>query len=169
MVGGVISDFYEAEDRNTPMAIYSGGALFGTGLAPLISSVIVHHTSWRWVYYSHAIAAGGLVVIMFLFFKETRGNVILRRKAKALNKYYDQLEAAGHVGVTIGDRNEPCRIRWKVESDEQRVSLVQMIVTSCYRPFSESYLYVPADSHTPILMDQICSLPNPWCFSSLFG
>lgn len=31
MVGGVISDLYHAEDRNTPMAIYSGGVLVGTG------------------------------------------------------------------------------------------------------------------------------------------
>ncbi|EYE93761.1 MFS transporter [Aspergillus ruber CBS 135680] len=136
VVGGVISDFYEAEDRNTPMAIYSGGALFGTGLAPLISSMIVYYTSWRWVYYSHAIAAGCLVVLMFLFFKETRGNVILREKAQALNKYYDQLEEAGHIGVVLSDKDKACRIRWKVQSDEQRASLTQMILTSCYRPFN---------------------------------
>lgn len=126
------------------MAIYSGGALFGTGLAPLISSMIVYHTSWRWVYYSHAIAAGCLVVLMLLFFKETRGNVILRGKAQALNKYYDQLEEAGHIGVMISDKDEACRIRWKVQSDEQRASLTQMILTSCYRPFSElSFIFPP--------------------------
>ncbi|PLB46404.1 putative MFS multidrug transporter [Aspergillus steynii IBT 23096] len=140
MVGGVISDIYHAEDRNTPMALFSGAALFGTGLAPLLSSIIVYHTTWRWIYYSHAIVAAVFTVMIYFFFKETRGSVILSRKAAALNKYYDALEKAGHVGVIMCD-NEPAekgqvkRIRWRVKSDEQRASLTQMISVSCYRPF----------------------------------
>ncbi|KAE8378657.1 hypothetical protein BDV26DRAFT_280931 [Aspergillus bertholletiae] len=139
MVGGVISDIYHAEDRNTPMALFSGAALFGTGLAPLLSSVIVYHTSWRWIYYSHAIVSGVFVVIIFFFFKETRGSVILSRKALALNKYYEALEDAGHFGVIMtgepGEKQCTKRIRWKVKSDEQRASLGQMITISLYRPF----------------------------------
>ncbi|THC95323.1 hypothetical protein EYZ11_005183 [Aspergillus tanneri] len=140
MVGGVISDIYHAEDRNTPMALFSGAALFGTGLAPLLSSVIVQHTTWRWVYYSHAIVSAVFTILIFFFFKETRGSVILSRKAAALNKYYDALERAGHVGVILcdgqsGEKVQVRRVRWKVKSDEQRVSLVQMISISCYRPF----------------------------------
>lgn len=138
MVGGVISDIYHAEDRNTPMALFASAALFGTGLAPLISSVIVYHTSWRWVYWSHAIVSGVFVIIIFFFFKETRGSVLLSRKAHALNKYYDQLEAAGHFGVLMGENPHPRRIRWKVKSDEQRASLAQMISISLYRPFRMS-------------------------------
>ena len=140
MVGGVISDIYHAQDRNTPMALFSGAALFGTGLAPLLAGVIVTHTSWRWVYYSHAIVSGVFVVIIYLFFKETRGSVLLSRKAKALNKYYEKLEEAGHFGVIMPaeeatDEKTHRRIRWKVESDEQRASLVKMIQISLYRPF----------------------------------
>lgn len=142
MVGGVISDIYHAEDRNTPMALFSGAALFGTGLAPLLSSVITYHSTWRWIYYSHAIVAGVFTILIFLFFKETRGSVILSRKAAALNKYYEALEAAGHFGVILADsqpgEEKRKRIRWKVKSDEQRQSLGQMISISCYRPFRES-------------------------------
>ncbi|RAK72726.1 putative MFS multidrug transporter [Aspergillus fijiensis CBS 313.89] len=134
MVGGVISDIYHAEDRNTPMALFSGAALFGTGLAPLISSAIVHHTTWRWVYYSHAIVAAFFVVVIFCFFKETRGSVLLSRKAQAINRYYEQLEAAGHFGVML-EEGKVRRIRWRVKSDEERVSLVKMIGVSVYRPF----------------------------------
>ncbi|KAL3475572.1 major facilitator superfamily domain-containing protein [Aspergillus californicus] len=134
MVGGVISDIYHAHERNTPMALFAGAALFGTGLAPLLSSAIVQHTSWRWIYWSHAMVSGVLVVIIFFFFKETRGSVLLSRKAHALNKYYEGLEAAGHYGVLIGD-SQPRRIRWRVKSDEQRESLVQMVSISLYRPF----------------------------------
>lgn len=133
MVGGVISDIYQAHERNTPMALFAGAALFGTGLAPLISSVIVHHASWRWIYWSHAIVSGFFVVIIILFFKETRGSVLLSRKAHVLNRYYEQLEAAGHDGVLLD--NKPQKIRWKVKSDEQRASLGQMVRISLWRPF----------------------------------
>lgn len=141
MVGGVISDIYHAQDRNTPMALFSGAALFGTGLAPLIAGVIVSHTSWRWIYYSHAIASGVFVVIIFFFFKETRGSVLLSRKAAKLNAYYEKLEEAGHFGVILsnehGEEKSVRRIRWKVKSDEQRASLATMIQISLYRPFRE--------------------------------
>ncbi|KAJ5613230.1 hypothetical protein N7510_006424 [Penicillium lagena] len=140
MVGGVISDIYHTEDRNTPMALFAGAALFGTGLAPLLAGVIVSHTSWRWVYYSHAIVSAVFVVVIFLFFKETRGSVLLSRKANALNRYYETLEASGHYGVIMAneDFNEEKttkRIRWKVKADEQRESLVKMIQISLWRPF----------------------------------
>lgn len=141
MVGGVISDIYHSEDRNTPMALFSASALFGTGLAPLLAGVIVTHTSWRWIYYSHAMVSAVFVVIIYFFFKETRGSVLLSRKAKALNNYYDQLEKAGHHGVFMSsdDLSEKTvkRIRWKVKSDEQRDSLATMIQISLYRPFRE--------------------------------
>ena len=38
MIGGVISDIYHAEDRNTPMVLFSGAVLFGTGLGPLVGT-----------------------------------------------------------------------------------------------------------------------------------
>ncbi|CAG7941802.1 unnamed protein product [Penicillium salamii] len=140
MVGGVISDIYHAHDRNTAMALFSASALFGTGLAPLISGVIVTRTSWRWVFYSHAIVSAAFVVIIFFFFKETRGSVLLSRKAAKLNKYYEQLEEAGHHGVMLSSEESPDeksirRIRWKVKSDEERASLLSMIKISVYRPF----------------------------------
>lgn len=146
MVGGVISDIYHAEDRNTPMALFSGSALFGTGLAPLLAGAVVTHTSWRWIYYSHAMVSAVFVVIIFFFFKETRGSVLLSRKAKALNAYYEQLEKAGHHGVFMSsdDSSEKIvkRIRWKVKSDEQRDSLATMIQISVYRPFREFFRFL---------------------------
>lgn len=142
MVGGVISDIYHADDRNTPMALFAGSALFGTGLSPLISSVIQTRTSWRWIYYSHAIAAGIFTVIIFFFFEETRGSVLLSRKARALNRYYEEREKSGYFGVIMsmdekGENRHVERIRWKVKSDEERDSLARMISISVYRPFRE--------------------------------
>ncbi|KAL4885554.1 major facilitator superfamily domain-containing protein [Aspergillus karnatakaensis] len=140
MVGGVISDIYHAEDRNTPMSYFSGAVLFGTGLGPLISGFVQQRASWRWIYYSQAIAAAVFLLILFFFLKETRGSVLLSRKAKALNKYYDALEEAGYYGVVfdsneLSEKQQIQRIRWKVKSDEERETLAKMISISCYRPF----------------------------------
>jgi multidrug resistance protein len=111
MVGGVIADLYVKEERNTPMALYSGFVLAGTGAGPLIGSAISQRlgdkggsgarAAWRWVFWHQAIAAVVLMVALTLFFKETRASVLLSRKAKALNKYYEQLEQAGYYGVWI--------------------------------------------------------------------
>lgn len=156
MVGGVISDIYHTQDRNTPMALFSGSALFGTGLAPLIAGVIVSRTSWRWVYYSHALVSAVFVLVIFIFFKETRGSVLLSRKAHTLNTYYEKLEEAGHYGVLLSGEDESeeklaRRIRWKVKSDEQRASLLTMIQISLYRPFRMS----------PPKVDPVENIANP--------
>lgn len=146
MVGGVVSDIYHAKDRNTAMALFSGGALFGTGLGPLVSGFIAQHTNWRWIYYLQIITNGVVWVYIFFFFYETRGSILLSKKAKTLNKWYDQLEASGYYGVMMPVTDEsasseksghtsPQRIRWKVKADEERSSITQMISISLYRPF----------------------------------
>lgn len=140
MVGGVLSDIYHAEDRNAPMSCFSGAVLFATGLGPLMTGFINNRAGWRWIYYSQAIAAAGFLAIIFFFLKETRGSVLVSRKAKALNKYYEALENAGYYGVVFSaddstEKQEVQRIRWKVKSDEERESLAKMISISCYRPF----------------------------------
>lgn len=141
MVGGVVSDIYHAEDRNTPMALFSAAAMFGTGLGPLFAGFVAQRTPWYWIFYSQAIAAAIVVVLCFFFLEETRGSVLLSRKAAALNKWCDALEKAGYVGFDMpvsddgGAKVQSQRIRWKVKSDEERESLAKMISISLYRPF----------------------------------
>lgn len=141
MVGGILSDIYHTEERNTPMALYAGTVLFGTGLGPFVSGFIVANTAWRWVFYAHGIVVGLLVLAAALFFKETRGSVLLSRKARTLNKWYDQLESAGYIGLVFPEplssekASSPQRVRWKVKSDEERASLLTTISISLYRPF----------------------------------
>ncbi|KAI6837141.1 MFS general substrate transporter [Hortaea werneckii] len=139
MVGGVVSDIYRAENRNTAMALFAGAALVGTGLGPLISGFIAYNTTWRWIFYLQVIVDGIVMVFIVFFFKETRGSVLLSRKAKALNKWYDSLEGHGYYGMMMPTQDPtktvPQRIRWKVKSDEERASLGKMITVSLYRPF----------------------------------
>jgi multidrug resistance protein len=140
MVGGVVSDLYHTKDRNTPMALFSGAALIGTGLGPFICGFIAQHSTWRWMFWMQTIMDGTLMVVVIICFKETRGSVLLSRKATALNAYYAAREEAGYVGVNMPSGKEPGtkapqRIRWKVKSDEERASISKMIGISLYRPF----------------------------------
>ena len=140
MVGGVVSDIYHAEDRNAPMALFSGAALFGTGLGPLCSGFIAQHMTWRWIFYLQIITCGLCILAVTIFFKETRGSVLLSRRAQVLNKWYEEREAAGYSGFDIPSASDKStkmsqRIRWKVKSDEERESLGKSIGISVYRPF----------------------------------
>jgi MFS family permease len=107
MVGGVVSDIYHAQDRNTPMALFSGAALFGTGFGPLVCGFIAQNTTWRWIFYTQTISCGTMVALICVVFKETRGSVLLSRKAKALNKWYEAREAGGSHGFNIPSLDKP--------------------------------------------------------------
>ena len=138
MVGGVLSDIFHAEDRNTAMALFSGGTFFGTGLGPLVSGFVAKNTSWRWVFYVQAIMAAVVFLALVLGLEESRGSVLLSRKAKVLNKYYEELESKGHYGLVFssdGEKQVVRRVRWKVKSDEERESLAIMLKISTTRPF----------------------------------
>ena len=148
MVGGVISDIYHTEDRNTPMALYSGFALMGTGLGPMISGFVAENLLWRWVFWLQVILDGVVFGSIVLFFQETRGSVLLSRKANALNKYLDELERAG-CAPRIADNSEQKsesveknqldpelkRARFKVAADENRSSISKLIYLSLTTPF----------------------------------
>ena len=137
MVGGILADIWQTSERNTAMTLFTGATMFGTGLGPLISGFVTQNLSWRWVFYLQIISSGTLVALVTIFFKETRGSILLSRKAKRLNRWYEQLEEAGCMGMEVRspDGGTSCqRIRWKVKSDEDRVSLSRMIAVSLYRP-----------------------------------
>ena len=141
MVGGVVADIYSTKDRNTPMALFAGGVIFGTGLGPMIGGFIAEKMSWRWVFGVHAIITGAFMIIIVFFFRESRASVLLSRRAKLINEWYEACEAAGSPGVVFMDQEHgqklptPRRLRWKTKADEDRPSLGQMIKISMFRPF----------------------------------
>ncbi|KAJ9604770.1 hypothetical protein H2200_010885 [Cladophialophora chaetospira] len=142
MVGGILADIWVTADRNWAMTLFTGATLFGTGLGPLFSGFVAQRLLWRWVFWIQVATSGTLIALVTFFFKETRGTIILSRKAKVLNRWYEKLEEAGALGMEI-DSTDPekalrrvCRVRFKVKSDEDRVSLGKMIAVSLTRPFT---------------------------------
>ncbi|OTB02676.1 hypothetical protein M426DRAFT_322438 [Hypoxylon sp. CI-4A] len=111
MVGGVIADMYDKKDRNTPMALFSGSVLMGTGLGPFVAAVMVERwggdgEKWKWIFWHQVIAGFVVIIAVVTLFKESRGSVVLSRKAKVLNKWYGQLEEKGIFGVWVTDPND---------------------------------------------------------------
>ena len=159
MGGGILADIYISSERNTPMVLFTGATMFGTGVGPLVSGIVAENLLWRWVFYIQVFTSGFLIALIILFFRETRGHIVLSRKAKVLNKWYEALEAAGSLGISIPPTSPPLspssphpekhdptpttpstrttthRIRYKVLADEQRSSILNLISLSLYRPF----------------------------------
>lgn len=84
MVSGVLSDIYSTRDRNTPMAAFSAFTLIGTGLGPGISSIMVQYLSCCWTWYLQTITCGLVVLSQLIFFRETRGSILLSHKETQL-------------------------------------------------------------------------------------
>ncbi|KAK4159425.1 major facilitator superfamily domain-containing protein [Cladorrhinum sp. PSN259] len=107
MVGGVISDMYIKEERNTPMAVFSGFVLAGTGVGPMVGAVMAERLrdddKWKWVWWHQVLMGGLLMVALVVFFKESRGSVLLSRKATRLNEWYEGMEKAGKYGVIVDE------------------------------------------------------------------
>lgn len=142
VVAGVISDMYA--NPNTPMAILTGTQLSGAGTGPMLSGIIVEYLDWRWIFHLQAITCGLVIIAMFFFFRETRGVVLLSRKANLLNKWQEEAERQLSDGsdtssLSPGDTNVPehfpnYRVRWKVRADEERASAAIIMKTSLLRP-----------------------------------
>lgn len=171
-IGGVISDIYFKEERNTPMALFSGPALFGIGLGPLVSGFVAQNLHWRWVFWVQVILWGASILAVIIFFNETRGSVILSRKAVILNRWYEAREQSGLVGFEMlvgenGLERESQRLRWKVKSDEERETIAKMVGISLYRPFRECrpFLLDKANGGFLTYVMQISCAQNPWCSS----
>ncbi|KAK2017241.1 major facilitator superfamily transporter [Colletotrichum eremochloae] len=108
VIGGVIADMWTKDQRNMPMALFSGAVLAGTGAGPLVASLMVKRMgaedatrAWKWIFWHQVIIGTVLVAALAFLFEESRGSVILSRKAEALNGWYQAREEAGYYGVWL--------------------------------------------------------------------
>lgn len=80
------ADLFVAADRGPPMACFSIFAFVGSGLGPVLFGYVEMDSrlGWRMVNWIQMVMAGLIFIAILLFTKETRGSVILSRKAAAL-------------------------------------------------------------------------------------
>lgn len=135
LVGGTLADVWRGEDRGTPMALFSFAA-FGctccfasscgllshlssartaTGLGPVVFGYLAQIKGFRYVSWAMFAMSGVFAVILPFVLDETRGSVLLSRKAAKLRK-------------ATGDD------RYQSKADYERASLVEMFRTSLGRP-----------------------------------
>ena len=84
------------------MGIYIVFYLVGNTLGPpLFAGVVQHVGNWRWIFYIQLIVYGAMAPAFFLLLRETRGNVILRRRAKQIRK------TTGKTVYTAAELDQP--------------------------------------------------------------
>lgn len=109
-VASVIPDVFDDDRaRSLPISIWILSYLVGPTLgAPIFSGVIQHIGDWRWIFYIQLIIYGALLPFFFITIKETRGCVILSRRAAALRK-----ETGKDIYYTQEDVNESGRSKFR--------------------------------------------------------
>ncbi|GCE97376.1 hypothetical protein ZYGM_004931 [Zygosaccharomyces mellis] len=86
LVGGTFDDMFIPEERAVPMALFSHIAIFGTVAAPIYAGFADQGIGWRWLEGIQGLSNIPLLVVVVLFFKETRGGVFLQKRAKLLRR-----------------------------------------------------------------------------------
>lgn len=78
MVEGFITDLWAKENCNTPMAIFSGAGIVGTGAGLMAAAAIVHFhgneqtgAGWEWVFWHMAILTGATAILLLVFMRES--------------------------------------------------------------------------------------------------
>ncbi|UZJ54056.1 hypothetical protein CBS101457_003376 [Exobasidium rhododendri] len=119
MVGGTIADIWNSKERGPPMGLFAMGAIFGTGFGPFWAGFVEGNTAlgWRWIQYIQAIYTGAGFIVLVLLLKETRGSVLLTRKAARLRK-------------ETGDQ------RYRAKAEQERASIPILIKNSLTRPLT---------------------------------
>lgn len=117
MVGGTIADIWTSKERGPPMSLFALGAIFGTGIGPVWAGFVEANTSleWRWIQYIQAAYTGAALIVLLFFLKETRGSVVLTKRAARLRK-------------ETGDQ------RYRARAEAERASIAILIKNSLTRP-----------------------------------
>ncbi|CAO1637396.1 unnamed protein product [Parajaminaea phylloscopi] len=119
LTGGLLADIFVSSDRGTPMAMFATAAIAGTGFGPMWAGWVVQRPSlgWRWVQYIQLIISAGSLLAMCLCLRETRGSVILTRRAIRLRK-------------ETGDQ------RYRAKAEDEVPSLRILVQQSLTRPLT---------------------------------
>ncbi|PGH23494.1 hypothetical protein AJ80_02448 [Polytolypa hystricis UAMH7299] len=90
IVGGSISDVWVgAKGRSLPMSLFGFTSVIGIALGPFMGGAIqtIHKKDpWRWIFYIQIIYNAGLIPVFWFILRETRGDIILKKRAQKIRK-----------------------------------------------------------------------------------
>lgn len=122
LVGGSITDIWKGDkDRSLPMSVFGIASVIGIALGPFVGGIIQNYVWWRWIYWIQIIICAGFLPIFWLILSETRGDVILQKKAKKMRK-----EAGG-------DDNNPHKYAY-AKSEVDKPGMGEALKISFMRP-----------------------------------
>ncbi|TIB38069.1 hypothetical protein E3P86_01866 [Wallemia ichthyophaga] len=110
MVAGTISDLYGSHERGIYMSFFALSTMSSTGITPMVYSFVPLKTSlsvagssgkggWRWIQIIQCIVTACYGIVMVLFLKETRINVIMKKKARRMRKETGDTTIKAHAEV----------------------------------------------------------------------
>lgn len=114
LVGGTFSDIYDSNQRAIPMAAFSYIAILGTVAAPIYAGFIDQQIGWRWLEGIQGLSNVPLMIIIVLFFQETRGGALIKKRSGIIRKI-------------TGDN------RFRAESEAGRTDVKAMLNESCVK------------------------------------
>ena len=87
IVGGTITDIWKGDrQRSLPMSIFGMTSVVGIALGPFIGGAIQSGLEWHWIYWIQIIVDGSLLPLFWFILTETRGDVILAKRARKMRK-----------------------------------------------------------------------------------
>lgn len=82
----VVSDLFDAKNRNVSLAGVFLIPFIGPSIAPIIGGYIAEAKGWRWVLYTLSIINGAIAILGTIFYQETYSPALLKQKANKLRK-----------------------------------------------------------------------------------
>ncbi|KAF8526098.1 major facilitator superfamily domain-containing protein [Gautieria morchelliformis] len=126
LLGGLLADIWETDERGLPMAIFSFVVIAGTGLGPVSLGYVelaLGYTFINWILFG---LSGLFALALIVVSKESRASVILIKKAARLR-------------AETGDN------RYRAKAEEERSSIGKIMAQSLTRPvrllFTEPILF----------------------------
>ncbi|KAJ2797622.1 hypothetical protein H4R21_004248, partial [Coemansia helicoidea] len=76
---GIITDIYPRDQRGMALGFYFLGVLIGPNIGPPVGGLIGEHAGWRWVFWTHAIIAGVLLLVVAVGLPETHRRIVAEK------------------------------------------------------------------------------------------
>lgn len=115
MVGGTLADIWVSSQRGNPMSLFATVAVIGIGLGPAFAGYTFQELGWRYIHWIQFAVYGAFGIVLVLVLRETRGSVLLSRKAAKLRQETGKAYYA--------------------KADAERASIAVLVRVSLTRPF----------------------------------